>query len=82
MQACTATVKDQALFGLLHTTWHTLSTGIPYVSLAAKGCFEDISGANRTATQTATAALLRKIFPASGNYKKSGFAKYQVDTRW
>ena len=82
MQACTATAKDQALFGLLHTTWHTLSTGIPYVSLAAKGCFEDISGANRTATQTATAALLRKIFPTGGDYRKSGFAKYQVDTRW
>lgn len=82
MQACTATAKDQALFGLLHTTWHTLSTGIPYVSIAAKGCFEDISGINRTAVITATAALLRKISPSGGNYRKSGFAKYQVDTRW
>ena len=82
MRACTATAKDQALFGLLHTTWHTLSTGIPYVSLAAKGCFEDISDTNRNATQTATAALLRKIFPVGGDYRKSGFAKYQVDTRW
>ncbi len=81
-KACAATVKEQALFGLLHTTWHTLSTGMPYVSLAAKSGFEDISGADRTALRTATAALLRKIFSANGDYRKSGFAKYQVDTRW
>ena len=82
MQACTKTAKDDALFGLLHTTWHTLSKGITYVSLAAKGCFEDISDINYASICTATAALLRKIFPANGDYRKAGFAKKQIDTVW
>ena len=80
--ACTRTAKDTALFGLLHTTWHTLSKGIPYVTLAAKACFEDIEGTNLTSLRTSTAALLRKISPANSDYKRSGFAKYQVDTLW
>ena len=82
MKACTKTVRDTALFGLLHTTWHTLSKGMPFVTLAAKGCFEDISDMKEAPFRTKTAALLRKIFPTDGDYKKTGFAKYQVDTRW
>lgn len=82
MQACTKTAKDQALFGLLHTTWHTLSKGMPFVTLAARGCFEDISHTDSSEFRTATAALLRKIYPANGDYRKAGFAKYQVDTLW
>ena len=82
MHACTKTAKDFALFGLLHTTWHTLSKGLPYVTLAAKGCFEDISNINHASLCTSTASLLRKIFPSHGDYRKAGFAKYQVDTLW
>ncbi len=83
MKATVKTAKDTRLFGLLHTTWHTLSTGLPFVSLAAKGCFEDICAIqNITAARTATAALLRRIFPTGADYRKAGFAKYQVDTRW
>lgn len=82
MNACTKTVKDEALCGIMHTTWHTLSTGIPFVSLAAKGCFEDLGKIDTSALRTATAALLRKLLFAEGDYRKAGFAKHQVSTLW
>ena len=27
-----ATAKEQSLMGFMHTTWHTLSTGMPFVT--------------------------------------------------
>ncbi len=82
IKVCTQTLKDEGLFGILHTTWHTLSKGMPFVSLSAKGGFENIEAATPTQLRTATAALLRKVFPSEGDYRKTGFAKYQIDTLW
>lgn len=82
MRAVISTVKERSLAGFLHTTWHTLSKGMPYVTLAAIGGFESIDKGDMTQIYTNTASLLRKVLPADGDYEKSGWSKIQVDSLW
>ena len=76
--SCIATVKENRLSGLLHTTWHTLSLGMPYVTMAAVGCFEDGEEYSSRAARTHTAALLRKVYFVNGDYKRSGWSTRDV----
>lgn len=82
MRAVISTVKEQSLAGFLHTTWHTLSKGMPYVAFAAIGAFENIDKCAMTQIRTCTAALLRKAMPINGDYLKAGWSKIQVDSLW
>jgi hypothetical protein len=79
MNSVISTVKEKKLMGVLHTTWHTLSKGMPYVTHAAVGSFEGIDGCVPRRIRTNTAALLRKVLPVSGDYEKAGWSKIQVD---
>lgn len=80
--AVLSTIKTQKLNGLLHTTWHTLSSGMPYVTAAAVGCFEDIENRTFDELRTGSAALLRKVMPICGDYVKAGWSKIQVHNLW
>ena len=80
--AVLSTIKMKKLSGLLHTTWHTLSRGMPYVTAAAVGCFEDIENRTFDEFQTGSAALLRKVMPICGDYAKAGWSKIQVHNVW
>ena len=82
MRSAVSTVKEQSLAGFLHTTWHTLSKGMPYVTLAAVLGFEGIDKGENTKLATHTAALLRKVMPANGDYEKAGWSKIQIDNLW
>ena len=82
MNSVISTVKEQKLMGVLHTTWHTLSMGTPYVTHAAVGSFEGIDACVPRRIRTNTAALLRKVLPADGDYEKAGWSKIQVDILW
>ena len=82
MRAVISTVKEQALSGFLHTTWHTLSKGMPYVALAAVGGYESIDHIGMTQIRTQSAALLRKVMPIGGDYAKAGWSRIQVDSLW
>lgn len=82
MRAVISTVKERSSAGFLHTTWHTLSRGMPFVALAAIGGFESIDNLEMTQIRTYTAALLRKVMPADGDYLKAGWSKIQVDSLW
>ena len=82
MKASVATVKEHALMGIMHTTWHTLSLGMPYVVVAAAGCFEDISDKTMRTYRTHTAALLRKVMPIGGDYAKAGWSKIEIASLW
>ncbi len=82
MNAVLDTVKQQALMGFLHTTWHTLSKGMPYVTLAALGGFETYDKKVTSPLRTLSAALLRKVMPINGDYAKAGWSKFQVDNLW
>jgi hypothetical protein len=77
VRACLDTAEEYALFGVLHTTWHTLSTGMPVMALAAVGAY-DGSDVPRQLLRPAAAAFLRKVSFANGVYRKAGFSKTQV----
>ena len=76
MRAMIATVKEQSLMGFMHTTWHTLSTGMPFVTCAAVGGFDDF----KVLGGTYTAALYRKVMFVDGDYTKAGWSKKQIDS--
>ena len=79
MRAVISTVKESGLMGVLHTTWHTLRFGYPYVVMAAKGGYEDVSKCSRALMRTPTAALLRKVMSSGGDCEKSGWARLQFE---
>lgn len=72
-----ATVKENDLFGIIHTTWHTLSQGMPFVMRAAIGCFEETAG-RKSRDGALMAAHLRKVYWVEGDYEKAGWAKKQI----
>ncbi|MBR2353842.1 MAG: family 20 glycosylhydrolase [Clostridia bacterium] len=82
MNAVLGTVKEKHLMGFMHTTWHTLSKGMPYVALAAVGGFEVVEGWDRRTLRTCAAALLRKVMPIGGDYEKSGWSRIQIHSIW
>lgn len=77
-----STIKSQKIHGLLHTTWHTLSSGMPFVTIAAASCFEKNEDRIDEEWRPSTAALLRKVMPICGDYAKAGWSKIQVDCQW
>lgn len=85
IKAALATVKDKALMGYMHTTWHTLSVGMPFVTMMAIGGFENFENLeedNNLNVITRTAALLRKVMPINGDYPKAGWSKFQISSLW
>ena len=79
-KAAIATTKEFELMGFMHTTWHTLSGGMCFVTLTAMGGFENIDEAKRSIHfKLTTAALLRKIMPINGDCRKAGWCKAQID---
>ncbi len=82
MKAILSTVQQQSLAGYMHTTWHTLSGGLPYVTVAAAVGWEgnDAYWARQRMECTYTAALWRKVFPTGGEYEKAGWSKVQINS--
>ena len=79
-KAAISTTKEFELMGFMHTTWHTLSGGMYFVTLTAMGGFENIDEAKHSIHfKLTTAALLRKIMPINGDYRKAGWRKAQID---
>ena len=75
--ACIDTVDEYALFGVMHTTWHTLSTGFPYILHTALGCFNG-SRIPLEKLHSTAAAFLRKVYFTGGDYERSGWSKTQI----
>lgn len=71
--SCVKTAKD-GLFGVMHTTWHTLSYGYPYALLTAYAA----QNKDTTDFRLKTAEVLRKAYFAKGNYKRAGWSKKQI----
>lgn len=82
--ACIDTIREYDLFGLLHTTWHTLSAYMPMLVKDACLCWQKSSATSSQRAEniqtyyTKTAAILRKIYPTDNDYEKSGWSKKQV----
>ena len=60
----------------------SLSTGMLYVTMAAAESYDDIHTQSTNEFWRimcgATAALLRKVYPVHGDYKKAGWAPYDI----
>ena len=82
LKSCVNTVKEHALSGLLHTTWHTLSGKAFYVTIAALGGWQSIEEYKPRNARTHTAALMRKVYFVNGDYQKAGWGKFEIDTLW
>ena len=80
--ACMDTVDEYALFGVMHTTWHTLTAGMPHVMHAALGSYEAEGVREDLWARTHSAALMRRVMPAKGEYERAGWSKKQVDMIW
>ncbi len=79
IDACCKTAEDYSLFGVMHTTWHTLTFGMPDVTK----CGEYALGIKNEENShryygPRTAELLRKVYPVKGDYEKSGWAPYEI----
>ena len=82
LQSALATAKSEALMGFLHTTWHTLSAGMPCVAKIAADGFAYADEYHGEDLRTKSAALLRKVMPIGGDYRKAGWSKYEIGCKW
>lgn len=76
--ACINTAKTHKLLGVMHTTWHTLSSGMPHVTRCAVSCWEDDVAPDMTSYSLKSAAIIRKTYFAEGDWKKAGWAKCEI----
>jgi len=77
-----ATAQGGEVMGYMHTTWHTLTKGMPIVMLMGVGGYESIADIRGCKPATYTAALLRRVMPINGDYAKAGWAAFDVGVRW
>lgn len=82
--ATVKTAAECALSGVIHTTWHTMSSGMPYIVRCADVLWSgEYTGAESDIIyKLKTAAALRYAAPSGGAYEDAGWAKIQVGTRW
>jgi len=87
IKALTEATIQQNLFGVLLTTWHTIHSNIAFILYAAslmwEGTYSDQdSYQNRKyfdLINLYSAAYLRKLCPANGNYLKAGWKSKELD---
>ena len=75
----TAAMQNQ--FGIMHTTWHTLNSlgfaTMAYVGLKAYGTSK-VADNNITELCAYVAAIVRKICPSDGYYKRAGWSQCEM----
>ncbi len=81
IKACVDTAMD-GLYGIMHTTWHTINNGYPYLNYVSERVWgvkeaEDLEDVH-TYQYCKTATVLRKAYSINGNYEKTGFGEKQI----
>lgn len=80
--ATAKTIKNHNIQGLIHTTWHTLSSGsgFPMVAFMSELAWnkENTLPADHGHFLAYIASLLRKICPVNGDYANAGWAEKQI----
>lgn len=72
------TGADCGLYGVCHTTWHTLTGGMPLLWRMAAGCWSEQDAlCSPTEGLVRAAAALRRACPVSG-YEKAGWAPKEI----
>lgn len=75
--ACAKTVKEYRLNGILHTTWHTLSSGIQTLATTAASAWGEQNSFSPSLFAQ-FASIVRKLCPANGDYAYAGWAEKQI----
>ena len=78
LYACSRTVREYGSKGLLHTTWHTLSSGMHFVMVAALSGFEALAPNPSVHFRPFAASLLRKVCFVNGDYERAGWSKSEI----
>lgn len=77
---CVETAKEYELFGVMHTTWNTLSKGMPDVLKTAFNVWNSEKHGNIFEfCVTNSAKIMRRVYPVNGDYEKAGWSKKQID---
>lgn len=79
-RAAAETVKSGNLSGIMHTTWHTLSSSTGYIGRIADISWRECSDISWIMYNVRTADILRKAYRAK-DYEKSGWARCEIGTR-
>ncbi len=72
---------SDGLYGVMHTTWHTLSSGYPIILLIAQLCWQNDVINNRAELCTNSASVLRKAYFTNGDFEKSGWSEREIVER-
>ncbi len=79
-RAAVETVKNGELSGIMHTTWHTLSSSTGYIGRIADISWRECNDISWIMYNVKTADILRKAYRAK-DYEKSGWARCEIGTR-
>lgn len=82
IDATLATIYQRSLMGFIHTTWHTLTYGMPCVTQMGVGGYEYTDGMKTDNLHAKTATLLRKVMSCKGDYERAGWSHRQIDFKW
>lgn len=80
---CVNTALHYGMFGVIHTTWNTLSKGMRDVAETAWRVWNPDGSENIPSNayfSTHTAKTLRCVAPVFGDYEKAGWSKKQIDS--
>ena len=80
IKATLDTVKSQNLYGVMHTTWHTLSEGMRFLyntALSSWKADDDAIWSSDGYVQAQLAAAVRKVAPFA-DYNSAGWAEAQI----
>lgn len=69
------TADDNELFGIIHTTWHTLYRGFDKMIYAGALAYNND---NKNASRHYSARVARMALPAQGDYEKCGWSEKMV----
>jgi hypothetical protein len=78
-----ASVKTaiDGLYGVMHTTWHTLSSGYPFLLLITQLCWQNDVINDCAERCTNSANVLRKAYFTNGDFEKSGWSEKEIVER-
>lgn len=75
--AAAQTVKEFKLFGIMQTTWHTLSCATDFILRCARSSVND-DDMSHDMQRIKGAEAMRKAYFANGNYERSGWSKKEI----
>jgi len=82
IQICVDTAREEELFGVMETTWNTLSDKMQSLVICARKCgLPDTAWSAFADVRAETATLLRNVSEPGRMYEECGFTAHQVGER-